>query len=113
MDPSHLADAAFLRRIQTKVHVGMATEQQFAEIFRRVCVAAGVAYDAALVAELISVLQNQYKEPLRPCYPRDLINQVLWTARYQQQKPKLDRAALMRAAEAYFIAGSGGGTDSN
>jgi len=84
----------------------MATEQQFAEIFRRVCVASGLSYDAAVVDELMSVLQNQYKEPLRPCYPRDLINQIMWTARYAQQKPKLDRAALMQAAEAYFISGS-------
>lgn len=113
MDPSHLADAAFLRRIQTKVHIGMATEQQFTEIFRRVCVAAGVAYNAAVVEELIAVLQNQYKEPLRPCYPRDLINQVLWTARYEQRKPKLDRAALLRAAESYFIASEGQGTVPN
>lgn len=113
MDPSHLADAAFLRRIQTKVHIGMATEQQFTEIFRRVCIAAGLAYNAAVVEELIAVLQNQYKEPLRPCYPRDLINQVLWTARYEQRKPKLDRAALLRAAESYFIASDGKGTESN
>jgi predicted ATPase with chaperone activity len=106
MDPAHLADAAFLRRIQTKVKVGMATEPQFAEIFRRVCVAAGLSYDVALVQELISVLQNRFHEPLRPCYPRDLINQILWAARYEQRKPKLDHAALMRAAESYFISDS-------
>ena len=105
MDPTQLADAAFLRRIQTKVRVGMANEQQFAEIFRRVCSAAGLAYDAALVQELILTLRARFKEPLRPCYPRDLINQVLWTARYEGRKPKLDRASLMHAAEAYFISG--------
>jgi len=113
MDPSHLADAAFLRRIQTKVHVGIATEQQFTEIFRRVCVAAGLSFDAALVQDLISVLQNQFQETLRPCYPRDLINQILWTARYEQRKPKLDRASLIRAAESYFIASAVKGTESN
>ena len=103
MDPSHLADAAFLRRIQTKVKVGMASAVQFAEIFRRVCLASGLSYDASLVEELISLLQDRFKEPLRPCYPRDLINQVIWTARYEQRKPKLDRESLVRAAEAYFI----------
>jgi len=105
MDPSHLADAAFLRRIQTKVKVGMATEQQFAEIFRRVCDAVGVNYDPALVQELVVVLRDRFKEPLRPCYPRDLINQIAWTARYEGRKPRLDREALMRAAEAYFVSG--------
>jgi hypothetical protein len=103
MDPSHLADAAFLRRIQTKVKVGMATEQQFAEIFRRVCAGAGISYEAGLVQELISLLQKRFQEPLRPCYPRDLVNQIIWTAKYEQRKPKLDRESLLRAAEAYFI----------
>jgi len=105
MDPSHLADAAFLRRIQTKIKVGMATEQQFAEIFRRVCGGVGVKYDPTLVHDLIVVLRDRFREPLRPCYPRDLINQIAWTARYEGRKPRLDRDALMRAAEAYFIAG--------
>lgn len=113
MDPAHLADAAFLRRIQTKVKVGMATEQQFAEIFQRVCVAAGLTCDPAVVQELISILQNRFHEPLRPCYPRDLINQILWTARYEQRKPKLDHAALMRAAESYFVASEHNSTESN
>jgi predicted ATPase with chaperone activity len=105
MDPSHLADAAFLRRIQTKVKVGMATEQQFAEIFHRVCNAVGVNYDPALVQELMVLLRDRFKEPLRPCYPRDLLNQIAWAARYEGRKPRLDRESLMRAAEAYFISG--------
>ncbi|HKR84938.1 MAG TPA: hypothetical protein VJS37_12225, partial [Terriglobales bacterium] len=58
-----------------------------------------------IVQELIAVLRHRFKEPLRPCYPRDLINQIAWTARYEGRKPRLDRDALMRAAEAYFIAG--------
>ncbi len=103
MDPSHLADAAFLRRIQTKVKVGMATEQQFTEIFRRVCVAANVGYDAALVKELISLLQNRFKEPLRPCYPRDIVNQIRWAARYEERQPCLDRGAVLAAVETYFV----------
>ena len=105
MDPSHLADAAFLRRIQTKIKVGMATEQQFAEIFRRVCNGLGVTYDPALVQDLMVMLRDRFKEPLRPCYPRDLMNQIAWAARYEGRNPRLDRESLMRAAEAYFISG--------
>ena len=43
LDPSPLADAAFLRRIQTKIKVGTVSEQQFHEIFRRVCSDFGLA----------------------------------------------------------------------
>ncbi|HEX6804900.1 MAG TPA: hypothetical protein VF133_14570 [Terriglobales bacterium] len=105
MDPSQLVDAAFLRRIQTKIKVAMASEQQFSEIFRRVCDETGLVYDAGLIQELAEVLQNRLKEPLRPCYPRDLVNQITWTARYEGRKPKLDRDALIHAVEAYFLSG--------
>jgi predicted ATPase with chaperone activity len=105
MDPEQLVDAAFLRRIQTKIKVGMATEQQFAEIFRRTCEQSGLRYDASLIEELIQVLKNRLKEPLRPCYPRDLVNQIMWKAKYEGSKPRLDRDSLIRAVEAYFLSG--------
>jgi|SRR5579864_970268 len=108
MDPAQLVDTAFLRRIQTKVRVDMATQQHFTEIFRRVCHDNELTYDAALVDELMDILKNQLKEPLRPCYPRDLVNQISWTARYEGRKPRLDRDSLIRAVNAYFLSGNGG-----
>lgn len=108
MDPAQLVDTAFLRRIQTKVRVDMATQQHFTEIFRRVCHDNGLTYDPALIDELMDVLKNQLKEPLRPCYPRDLVNQISWTARYEGRKPQLDRDSLIRAVNAYFLSGKGG-----
>jgi energy-coupling factor transporter ATP-binding protein EcfA2 len=104
IDPSQIADPAFLRRIQTKIKIDMASEQMFQEIFRRVCHEKGLHYDAALIGELINVLLNRLKEPLRPCYPRDLVNQICWAARYEDRKPTLDRNSLIRAVEAYFLA---------
>lgn len=103
MDPAALADAAFLRRIQTKIKVSVASEAQFREIFQQVCGQAGLTCEASLVEELMEVLKNRLNEPLRPCYPRDLVNQVLWAARYRGEKPTLDRNALIAAVEAYFL----------
>jgi hypothetical protein len=42
-------------------------------------------------------------QELRACYPRDLVNQVLWAAQYEDRPPQIDRAALMRAIDAYFL----------
>lgn len=105
MDPADLVDAAFLRRIQTKVLVDTASEPQFREIFRRVCEEKEIDCQPALVDALIDILQNTLKEPLRPCYPRDLVNQICWTARYEGRKPTIDREGLARAVEAYFLSG--------
>jgi hypothetical protein len=62
--------------------------------------------DDQTVYDLIVVIRDELKEDLRACYPRDLINQVAWAARYEGVKPQLDRAALMKAVESYFLARS-------
>ena len=103
MNPAELADAAFLRRIQTKIKIDVASEEQFREIFRRTCDERGLHYDPKLADELIEILQRKLSEPLRPCYPRDLINQVCWAARYEGQDPVLDRGTLTRAIDTYFL----------
>jgi predicted ATPase with chaperone activity len=87
MDPSELADAAFLRRIQTKIKVNNVSPAEFHEIFRRVCEQNSLEYSAELVDEVTQVLQNKFKEPLRACYPRDIVSQILWAARYEGIKP--------------------------
>ena len=103
LEPSTLADAAFLRRIQTKIKVGAVSGQQFHRIFRRVCDNLGLECAAAVVDELIDVIQNKLREPLRACHPRDLVNQVRWAASYAQRAPRLDREALLTAVDAYFV----------
>jgi hypothetical protein len=97
-------DACFLRRIQTKIQVGMVTDAQFSEIFRRVATENEVAYDADVPKDLISFIRDTLKQELRQCYPRDLVNQVLWAARFEGKKPHMDHAAMAQALEAYFLA---------
>jgi predicted ATPase with chaperone activity len=104
MDPAELVDACFLRRIQTKIQVGTVTDAQFSEIFRRVAAEKGVAYDAGVPKDLIAFIRDTLKQELRQCYPRDLVNQVLWAARYENKKPHMDYTAMAQALEAYFLA---------
>lgn len=103
LDPSSLADEAFLRRIQTKVRIGYTTRQQFHEIFRRVCAKARLSYDASAVDFLIDMLKEM-DHPLRACYPRDFVDQICWRARYEDQPPELGREALLQACRNYFVA---------
>ena len=104
LDPAKLVDEAFLRRIQTKIKVGYATPEQFREIFRRVCLKFELKYDAGVVDELIRMIGLEYKEPLRACHPRDIVQQVLWGARYLQKAPRLDQEAVAQACRNYFLA---------
>ena len=103
MSPSKLVDAAFLRRIQTKVRIGNISGAQFHEIFRRAAGAAKLQYESQVVDELIHVIQHTLNEPLRACQPRDIINHIYWNARYEGVPMKVDHNSIKKAVEAYFL----------
>ncbi len=103
MDPAELVDPAFLRRIQTKIKIGEVTEVQFCEIFRRVAAEKHVRYDHSIPGDLIEFIRISMKQELRSCYPRDIVNQVCWSAQYEGQVPYIDRPALQTALNAYFL----------
>ena len=103
IDPAKLVDPAFLRRIQTKIHLGEVSDEQFCEIFRRVAEDKGLDADPGLLADLIHTIRYRLKQELRACHPRDIVNQICWAARYEDKEPRLDHEAISRAIEAYFL----------
>jgi len=101
-NPADLVDPAFLRRIQTKIKIGACTDEQFSEIFSRVAHEKRVSYDPEIPGDLINFIRTSLGQELRSCYPRDIVNQVCWAARYEGRQPHVDHTALQRAIEAYF-----------
>ena len=104
LDPSTLADEAFLRRIQTKIKIDNIGRDQFHEITRRVCTGVGVEYNAAVVDHLADIIASNLRQPLRACYPRDIVHQIVWTARYNRQNAELTHEAVEQACRSYFLA---------
>jgi MoxR-like ATPase len=105
-NPTEILEDAFLRRVQTKIKIDAVSDDQFCEIFRRVALDYGVECDASAIRNLATYIRETIQEPLRPCYPRDLMNQIKWAARYESKKPVISQEALMRAADSYFLAPS-------
>ncbi len=103
LDPTKLADEAFLRRIQNKIKVGWVTREQFHAIFRRVCKHLGLTYDAAVVDRLIDVFTEELKQPLRACYPHDILHRICWAAVYEGKPPRLDPETVAQACQNYFL----------
>jgi predicted ATPase with chaperone activity len=103
MDPNDLVDPAFLRRIQTKIKVGTVSDEQFLEIFRRFARQRDLDSDPEVVKYLIKFIRENLNQELRACFPRDLVNQICWAARYESKQPVIDGPAVMRAVEAYFL----------
>jgi predicted ATPase with chaperone activity len=103
LDPTKLVDEAFLRRIQTKIKVDFVTPERFREIFRRICQQFGLKYDQAIVDDLIQMIDLEHKEPLRACYPGDIVQQILSEARYLQKEPLLEHETVAQACRNYFL----------
>jgi predicted ATPase with chaperone activity len=101
--PTDLVDEAFLRRIRHKIEVRDPSFEEYREIFKRVCSHKGVPYDDKALAYL---LQEHYIKPevhLRACHPRDLIDQLIDIARYQNRPPTLTKDLIDQACDAYFV----------
>lgn len=108
LDPAQLADEAFLRRIQNKIKVDSLDREDFHQVFERVCQRLELNYERDLVDYVVDLVTAEWKQPLRPCYPLDLVNHVCWTARYKGETPRLDRETLGKACRLYFLTpGSG------
>ena len=103
LDPALVVEEAFLRRIQTKIRLGSIEAPEFQEIFRRACENMKLTYDPQDVDEIVSAIATQYGQPLRACYPRDLLNQIVWRARYEKIDPVVSRQTLADACGAYFL----------
>jgi hypothetical protein len=101
LNPSELADDAFLRRIHNKIYVEPVSTACFREILARALEQRGISCDvptAAYFADLCLRLGGE----LKACYPGDLCDILIWRSQYEGRLPQLTPAELNHAAELYF-----------
>jgi hypothetical protein len=103
LPPKDLVDEAFLRRLRHKIEIGDPTFEQYREIFKRVAVAKGVAYDDKALAYLLQEYYIKPKRRLRASHPRDLCDQIIDISRYYSTEPVMSKEILDQAALAYFV----------
>jgi predicted ATPase with chaperone activity len=101
--PRDLVDEAFLRRIQSKVHVDNPTLDQYREIFRRQCETLRVPFDQAGLVYLLREYYVKPKRELRACHPRDILRTLIGIARYLDQPAVLSIDLVDRACGTYFV----------
>jgi Cdc6-like AAA superfamily ATPase len=101
LDPSELADEAFLRRIHNKIYIEPVTEECFNEILARVLEERRLACDAQTAAYLAK-LCLRHGDALKACYPSDLCDIVVWRSQYEGRPPQVTREELDGAAGLYF-----------
>jgi len=101
LNPSELADEAFLRRIPNKILVDAVSAKVFDEIVDRRLFANGWAVQSDAKQYLRLLCQNRGGD-LRPCYPRDIFGIIQSIADFEERTPAFTPSAIDRAAELYF-----------
>jgi hypothetical protein len=102
LQPSELADDAFLRRIPNKILIPAVDAPTFDAIFRMAAAAANIECDYDVIAYCREVCLRDGGD-LRPCYPRDLCTAMRSIAIYEGRKPVATREEIDRATKGYFV----------
>lgn len=103
LEPRDLVDESFLRRIRYKIKIDYPSEEEFKEIFKKICEAKGVIYNQ----EVFEFLQDNYYKKLgiQPSanHPRDLLEHIIDQSRYYRHSPELTIEGIAEAWESYFV----------
>lgn len=103
LDPSSLADEAFLRRIPYKIAIQDPSIEDFTRILELNCRRRDLRFHPVMAAYLHRRHYMPTNRPLRACHPRDLLDQVTALCRYQGVEPILTREMIDAACNAYFL----------
>ncbi|GLC91564.1 hypothetical protein Tamer19_09720 [Cupriavidus sp. TA19] len=102
LEPSQLADDAFLRRLGSKLYVGPLSRDEYREIYHRTAAEFGLTSADADFDFLVQSLHESGDMPLLACIPRDLLRLVDSSVRYHGQGTHVTEEALVIAWQTYY-----------
>jgi predicted ATPase with chaperone activity len=105
LDPSDLADEAFLRRIHNKIYIDAVDATAFDQIFTRVTASKRIPTEPDSAAQLRSLCLRDGRTELRACYPGDICNILASIGRYENRPARMNKVDLERASALYFAKG--------
>lgn len=103
LDPTQLADEAFLRRIKFKIEIRNPTEHQYRQIWKLVCKGRKVEYDEKGIDYLIEKWYKPTNRPLRMCQPRDILDQMISIAKYNMERVTFSPDLIDAGCDTYFV----------
>ncbi len=104
LEPTDLADEAFLRRIPYKIQINDPNEAEFHHLFELYAVGVGCEYRAEVVDHLLRAHYRPHNLPMRRCHPRDLLGQVRNYCVYNGLPMEMRPEYFDRVVKSYFTA---------
>jgi MoxR-like ATPase len=103
IEPKQLVDEAFLRRIPYKIKIDHPSEREYEAIFRMLCKLHDIEFNLDSFNYLMNDFYRKDNIKLNACHPRDIIEQVIVSARYYRRPPELTKEAIHEAWTNYFV----------
>jgi hypothetical protein len=105
LDPSALADEAFLRRIGSKISFKPVSPEQYGLIWKDVCAVRGIYCEPGTLQFVIHDLYGRHGKPMLPCHPRDLLGMAMDYSSYLGQDGEITPDTMQWAWDNYFVDG--------
>ncbi|MBE0659113.1 MAG: AAA family ATPase [Bryobacteraceae bacterium] len=102
LDPSDLADEAFLRRIQNKIEIEPVQPEVFDMIFQRLMTLKNVPAEYDSAEYLRKLCLSSGRTQLRACYPLDILSIIQSISQYESRGVNVTKPDIERAVELYF-----------
>jgi len=103
LNPTDLADEAFLRRIGYKIEFEHLRRSEYAKIWSQVCAEQRITCDPDVLDYVIDELHHRHGTPLAPCHPRDLLSIAVDHSAYLGQSAHVTREHMDWAWKNYFV----------
>ena len=103
LEPSNLADEAFLRRIPYKVYAPNPSLEQFSAIFYMVCKQHDVTFNQDVIDHLCKTYYEGRGLEMRSCHPRDLVEHMVNLCQYRKQPVAITEQLLDEVCRTYFL----------
>ena len=110
MNPTDLADEAFLRRIGYKIEFQYLDRDEYSAIWNDFCRSKGIVCSQTTLNFVIDELHGATNTPLLPCHPRDLLSMAVDRAIYLNQPRVVEPEHLAWAWKNYFVSLADGET---
>ncbi len=101
--PEELMDPAQLRRVHYKMKINPPSEEEFREIFQRICDSYGLAFKDEIMSYLLTSFYRKYKVPFAGFHPKFIAEHVVAACNYLGTEPEISQQLILDSLEDMVI----------
>jgi hypothetical protein len=101
--PEELMDPAQLRRVHYKMKINPPSEEEYIEIFQRICESYGLPYNEEIMAFLLKSFYRKHKVPFAGFHPKFIAEHVVAACNYLGVEPEITEQLVVDSLEDMVI----------